>query len=336
MNNQAPAEETKTQMVPLNIQAREIMMPVMEELAPNLPANIKPEKFQAAFITAVVNNPDILKCKASSIRTALMKCAADGLVPDGRKAALVPFKGMATYMPMSEGMMDRAKELGDAFSFTAEVVCAKDEFTVNMADPADTQHTFGKEVFGDRGDIIGVYAIFRSKDGHPIHRELMSIEEVEKARKVSRMGNSGPWQNWYSEMCRKTCIRRGIKYVPVSQEFRTIVERDDEHVEFKRVDTTPEGYNPLVEAPQTVEGTTNELDKAIDNYEPEIIPPITKEEGEQGQSMINTIGTANTVEALSEWQADMSSEIANLHPIMKAEVRQALKNKAADLREALQ
>jgi len=324
-------KDSKGQVVPLNMRVREIMDPVMPELIPALPSNIKPEKFQAAFITAVVNNPDILKCKPSSIRSALMKCATDGLVPDGRKAAIVPFGVMATYVPMTGGMIDRAAQLGEALSFTAECVHENDTFSVNMADPSKTEHTFGTDVFAERGEIIGAYAIFRTKDGTAIHRELMSRAEIEKAREVSKMKNAGPWTKWYSEMCRKTVIRRGIKYVPISTELRVIVEREDEHVDFGMKNATPDDYNPLQEPPQTVEGTANELEEAIDAPDPVVIEPMNDDDRNELDWVLGEIKEMNTTEDLHGWQSSFGEVMAKMHPDTKGDVRKALKDRARKL-----
>lgn len=319
--------DSNGQVVPLNIRAREIMDPVMDELTPALPATIKPEKFQAAFVTAVVNNPEILNCKPSSIRTALMKCAVDGLVPDGRKAALVPFKGMAQYIPMTGGIIDRAAEMGDAYSFTAECVCERDEFTVNLADPNETEHRFNTNVFADRGDIIGAYCIFRDKDGRAIHRELMSRDEIEKAREVSRMKNAGPWTKWYSEMVRKTVIRRGSKYIPMSSELRRIIERDDEQTDFSMRNVTPDNYNPLTEAP-------NELEQAIDATAEEV-PDLADQHREELAWVLEAVEQQQTADELHVWRYEYSHIVSALHPDLQNEARKFIADKVEELQQNL-
>src|SRR5690606_25860567 len=71
--------------------AKIIVEEIAEDLRMALPATIPLDRFKATFITAVAHNPDILTCEPQSIKTALMKAAADNLMPDNREAALVPF-----------------------------------------------------------------------------------------------------------------------------------------------------------------------------------------------------------------------------------------------------
>lgn len=57
--------------------------------------------------------------------------------------------------------------------------------------------------------------------------EVMSRAEIEKVRKASKAGNSGPWSNHWEEMAKKTVIRRLFKYLPVSIEAVRAVEIDE-------------------------------------------------------------------------------------------------------------
>lgn len=53
-----------------------------------------------------------------------------------------------------------------------------------------------------RGKAIGAYATAVLKDGSRL-LEVMSLEEIEKVRKVSRASGNGPWVQWWGEMARK-------------------------------------------------------------------------------------------------------------------------------------
>src|SRR4029077_9162978 len=74
-----------------------------------LPAHIPAERFIRVLMTAVQNNPKLLACNKQSFFNAAMRCAQDGLLPDGREAAIVPFgdnedgqkkSDQASYLPM--------------------------------------------------------------------------------------------------------------------------------------------------------------------------------------------------------------------------------------------
>lgn len=248
--------------------------PIIPEISAGLPANITPERFQAAFVTAVAVNPAIFKCSPQSIRTALMKCAADGLVPDGRQAALVPFADVCTYMPMVGGIISRAKDLGDIERINAQPVHENDTFIWHQGDDERIEHKpapLGQK----RGEIIGAYAIF-VVDGKVVHREVMDRDAIEKTRSVSKMKNGPAWSNWYSEMTRKTVIRRGAKYVPMSDKLRTLIEREDEFVDFDQ-------------RPQPATSTLVDRLKAAGSRAPNIIEHVEQETGE----VIETGGPAD-------------------------------------------
>jgi recombination protein RecT len=141
-----------------------IIDPLNDELHNMLPAGIKLERYKSAFLTAVLRDRDILTCDAPSIRLALLKCANDGLVPDGRQAALVRFGTTCTYMPMVAGILARAHELGDLLGVNAQCVHEKDVFRCNLADVNDTHHE-APPLGEHRGFVVGAYAIFRNPQG---------------------------------------------------------------------------------------------------------------------------------------------------------------------------
>lgn len=204
-----------------------ILEPIKADLPFVLPANVTPEHFKVVFTTAVMQNPDILKATPESLRRELLKCAQDGLLPDNRQATFVVYDGQVKYMPMVQGIISRARELGDLVSITAECVHERDEFFAERSDPRSTRHTT-PPLDQDRGGIIGAYAIFRDKAGEVLHREILERKDLEKIRSKSRARKGAVWNEWEGEMSRKSSIRRGSKYVPMSPALRAIVNRDDE------------------------------------------------------------------------------------------------------------
>ena len=71
--------------------------------------------------------------------------------------------------------------------------------------------------------------LFRSvlKDGSKL-LEVMNLEEIEQVRKVSRAANNGPWVAWWSEMARKTVMRRLSKRLPMSTDIEEELFSRDE------------------------------------------------------------------------------------------------------------
>jgi recombination protein RecT len=200
-----------------------------------LPPQIDPAKFVRTVTTAVQMNPELLTCDRKSILGACMKAAQDGLFLDGREAALVIFRTktgpICQYMPMVGGIYKKMRNSGELATIAAHVVYEKDVFDYELGDDEKISHK--PTLSADRGEPIAVYAIAKTKDGS-IYREVMSVTEVEKVRSSSRASAAGPWSSWWSEMARKTVIRRIAKRLPSSADIEQVFESDNEVSGFDR------------------------------------------------------------------------------------------------------
>lgn len=254
---------------PIDVLRRQLAS--LPEIAQNLPSTIKPEKFRNVVITAANMTPDLLNADRRSLIGACVKCAADGLVPDGREAALVLFGGKVQYMPMLGGILKRARNSGEIAALTVQVVHANDTFVWRPSDPdAPVTH----EVPGlteDRGDPIGAYAIARLKDGS-VMAEVMSKAEIEKVRQVSRAKGSGPWTQWWDQMARKTVLRRLSKYLPMDAAPPDAL--------FARDDALGQPQGDADAAPAYIDGEAEDATSSkLDALEGEI---VNREPGEEG------------------------------------------------------
>lgn len=209
------------QEIKTTIEAHEI------EFKKLLPPSISAERFIRTAQTALLRNPDLGTCSAKSVMEALLRCAGDGLMPDGREAVLNVFKGKqgatAQYMPMFAGLQKKARESGEIASITTNVVKANDEFEIVQGDREEYVH---KPALSNRGDIIGAYSIVRMKNGE-ISREWMSREDIDKVRSCAK--TDYVWGAWYEEMARKTVFRRHCKWLPVGTDFQRLIDVDNEH-----------------------------------------------------------------------------------------------------------
>lgn len=156
-----------------------------------------------------------------------MRAATDGLLPDGREGAIVPYKNVATWLPMVGGIKKKIFQSGKVATLMVEVVRDKDEFDHQEGDQPFIMHRkyLGKE---NPGEIKAVYSIATMKDGGEKSREVMSIWEVEQVRKSSR-GTNTPWNvvEFYPEMAKKTCVKRHAKSLPQSKELVEFLHHDD-------------------------------------------------------------------------------------------------------------
>ena len=221
-------------------------MPIEQALelyAPNfaavLPPNIPVDHFRRMVVTAINVQPALMKADRRTLFNSCVKCASDGLLPDGREAALVIYKtkikdGMGAerwidavqYLPMVAGIRKRLRNSGEVDSATAEVVYRKDRFKYALGDGSFIEHE-PPPLDEDRGDAIGAYAIIKLTSGEVI-REVMSLREIERVRAVSRSKDKGPWVDWWGEMARKTVLRRAAKAAPQASTLEKLLMRDDE------------------------------------------------------------------------------------------------------------
>ena len=190
-----------------------------------LPPQISPEKFIRVVMTAVQQNPKLLENRAA-LYGAAIKCATDGLLPDGKEAALVPFGATIQYMPMVAGILKKVRNSGELSSLSPHVVYSNDRFAY-WIDEVGEHLKHEPQLTGSRGELTHVYAIARTKDGG-VYIEVMNREQVEQVRAVSKAKNDGPWVTWYDEQARKTVIRRLSKRLPMSTDLEQVITRDDE------------------------------------------------------------------------------------------------------------
>lgn len=216
-----PAEQGRAN--PLTV-LRQNLTQMAPELKMALPQHVTVEKFSRVAMTAIQNNPDLLNADRKSLFGAIVRLAQDGLLPDGREAALVMFGGKAQAMPMIAGVLKKVRQSGDVAKVSAQVVYENDEFVWRLGFDEDVTHN-PPPLNKPRGNPIGAYATAVLKDGSRL-LEVMSHEEIEKVRAVSRAAKNGPWVQWWGEMARKTVMRRLAKRLPMSTDLADEFDRD--------------------------------------------------------------------------------------------------------------
>lgn len=235
--DQLPATAASGQRQPSVIeQFRRDLDRMQPQFKAALPVHITPEKFQRVVMTAIQNNPSLLKCTRQSLFNACMRAASDGLLPDGREGAIVPFSenedgqkksDQASWMPMIAGIRKKARNSGEIADWYCEVVYQGDDFDYQLGDEPHIHHRPGPREENEK--ITHVYSICRFKDG-TLSRDVMTIGQVEKLRKAFSRAKRGPWNNpvTYPEMAKKTVARRHAKSLPMSTDLEAVIRRDDE------------------------------------------------------------------------------------------------------------
>jgi len=207
-----------------------------------LPKQINPDKFIRVAMTAIQQNPELAMADRRSLYASCVKCAQDGLLPDGREAALVIFKDAVSYMPMVGGILKKVRNSGELATITSQMVMKHDRFRFWI--DGDGEHIDHEPLmFGERGEPIGVYALAKTKDG-AIYVEVLDKAQVLAVKGVSK-AKGGPWSGAFEhEMWRKTAIRRLSKRLPMSTDLETVIRRDDDFYEFNNREEKPEVASP--------------------------------------------------------------------------------------------
>lgn len=153
----------------------------------------------------------------NSLKAAIMNVAAIGisLNPALQHAYLVPRDGRICLDISFRGLVKLATEAGAIVWAKAELVYSGDAFAYKGPSTAP-EHT--ADVFGDRGELVGGYVIAKLPDGEVLI-DVMSVAEIHKVRDTSKAykKGSGPWHDWYHEMCKKTLIKRAYKSWPQTE-----------------------------------------------------------------------------------------------------------------------
>lgn len=216
----------------------------MPEIKHLLPAHVTVDKFKRITANAIVTTPQLRQAmqeNSGNVISELVKCATDGLVPDGREAALVPFNTdngkMVTYMPMRQGVVKLIRQYPGVAGVRTRVVYENEEFRIEGGDREVYVHT--PLVTGDRGQPIGVYAMIDWESGYT-DREFMRADEIRKVQSVAKGTGKAIWGGKFGEeMWRKTVLKRLAKSINLSPEINQVLDRDNALYDMEKAKETP-------------------------------------------------------------------------------------------------
>ena len=208
------------------------------EIAKMLPKHLNADRLLKVAQIAATTTPALAKCDVASLVGAIGQCAQMGLEPNTvlGHAYLVPFNtkrkddtGAERWVNSVQviigykGLIDLARRSGQIISIAAHEVCDNDKFELVYGLEEKLVHV---PSLGERGAIIGFYAVAKLKDGG-YSFEFMSMRQVQEIMASTQSkGRYGPWKEQFTEMGRKTVIRRLAKYLPLSIEFQTAAALD--------------------------------------------------------------------------------------------------------------
>ncbi|TCG08355.1 recombinase RecT [Paraburkholderia steynii] len=230
-------------------------------------------------IVAATTTPALAKCEIASVVAAVGFCAQLALEPNTPlgHAYLVPFntkrkdgEGNEYWVNSVQviigyrGYIELARRSGQIVSITAHEVREKDKFSYAYGLREKLDHVPAR---GDRGDIIGFYAVAMFKGGGHAF-EFMDVKQIEEIRDGSQGWQQAqkykktathPWQKHFVEMGRKTAIRRIAKFLPLTVQLTQAFAADGRTI----------SEAPQLNDPNTIDGDfswvpESDADEALD------------------------------------------------------------------------
>lgn len=221
------------------IRAQLNLPPFREQLQMALPRQIDLDKFLRVAITAIQQNPDLLKQDRTSLYAAVMTAAQLGLLPDYQlgECYFIPRKGKVYCDPGYRGLIKLARQ-GDIGHVEAELIYDHDRVEYLLGDNSRLSIEVN---WRDRGELVGGYAIAKYRDGAICARHVMMKDEIDEIRVRSQNASGPAWTKDYTEMARKTLVRRLSKYLPLSVDAQRGFSMSELHDEMGRPSNVIEG-----------------------------------------------------------------------------------------------
>lgn len=201
-----------------------------------LPKTLTPDRLVRIAMTEIRMNPKLAECDPMSFAGAIMRCAQIGLEPSSERAHvyLIPFRNAKFNRTECQviigyrGFLSLASQAN--IYIESDVVYENDDFEFKKG--LETKLSFCPCITGDRGNIIGAYAMARvvTPNGSIIHiPEFMPKSDIDKIMMTSKSSHSPEsiWKKHYDAMARKTVIRKLFKYTPINAELDSAVNIDE-------------------------------------------------------------------------------------------------------------
>jgi recombination protein RecT len=310
----------------------------VKELAQSLPAHLNPERVVRIALTSIRLNPELIKCTPESFLGSLFVLAQLGLEPIAGRAYLLPFyNGKTRRMDVQaiigyKGYVDLFFRHEAALSVDMHEVCEKDDFAFEYGTASYLKH---RPAMGERGEVIGYYAVARLKGGASVFLYMTKDDVMEHDKKHSKAWITEKWDDkekkrvkvdpyfaanspWITEpdaMCKKTVLAQLAKLLPLSMELQRAITVDETSREFR------EGIGDAFDLPDTTEWTEPATEQVQDTLPPpqtEKQPPTEKTEKEKQEAVIRGTITDKQIEAIKnlakglykdDWETKLTNRI---------------------------
>jgi len=296
------------------------------ELWRALPAHIRPDRFKRNLVNLLMQRPDMLKYDPRLVYREVSKTAALGLLLDPQlgEAYIVPVWNSDANRKEPQlrigyrGLMKLARQSGEIKKIYAHEVHENDRIECALGTEKRLVHS--PDLYGDRGIIIGYYAVVHYADGETdfepmTQAQVLAIRDRSDAWKTFKAGRikSTPWQTDEIEMAKKTVLRRLLKRVPQSPELADAITIENVADDLERV-AAPARLVVQSEPPRTIEA-------ALDSFaDPDSDPPAETALDSIAEADDNSGGAAPTTShgSVAAEEQQETAAVASL-PVSAAE-----------------
>ena len=143
-----------------------------------------------------------------------------------------------------------------------ELVYNGDTFSFEKSNGiVDYKHIYKNPFAHKDNEIIGGYCVIKNKRGQFL--TLLSKSEIEKAKAVAK--SKSIWEAWYSEMCKKTVIKKAIKF-HFDDIYLEMEEEDNKNYDLE-IKTLPETIKQQINECPTEDGVRELYKNIFDSLE---------------------------------------------------------------------
>lgn len=182
-----------------------------------LPAGFNKARFIQNTVALMQDNKDLAKYPQAKVVPGLLKGAYLGLDFFNKECYLIPYGQDLQFQIDYKGMQKLIKKYAvrPVDEIYARIVREGDDFSESIKDNEPVVNFVPKPF--NNGKIIGAFAVCQYKDGGA-KVEVMSIEQLDAAKRLSKAQTGTAWKFFSEEMYKKTVIRRLCKGIPVELE----------------------------------------------------------------------------------------------------------------------
>lgn len=241
----------------LQVKFSEQLTDKLAEISDALPRELNKTRFAQNCVALMNDHPELAKINRAQVIASMLKGAYMGLDYMQGEAYLIPYGNNVQFQTSYKGECKFVKRYSvrPILDIYSKVIRNGDVFKETIVD-GKPSITFEPVPFSDE-PIVGVFAVVLYKDGG-MEYETMTTKDVNDTRNIySKQANGKAWKNSWSEMARKSVLRRLCKHIECDFEsveaMKAWEDGGDLDANVINRNATGEVSNPFEEMPQAPE-----------------------------------------------------------------------------------